>query len=139
MRNTVTILMLLAAAGLGCAKKAGPPAAQTQPALQRVDRLPRIEPAPPKPVRLKPVAPAPVAPKPVAGVGQPKDKPERAADVTTRPARFVTHRIAKNDTLWSLARRYLGDPKRWPEIQQANPGLDPRTLQIGQAIKIPTE
>ncbi|WP_213013862.1 BTAD domain-containing putative transcriptional regulator [Paractinoplanes toevensis] len=28
--------------------------------------------------------------------------------------------VAKNDTLWDLAERYLNDPRRWPEIYQLN-------------------
>ncbi len=48
-----------------------------------------------------------------------------------------THTIAKGDTLWSLAERYLGSGKRWKEIVAANPGLDPQKLHVGQTIVIP--
>ena len=49
------------------------------------------------------------------------------------------HVIVRGDTLYSLARRYLGHGRRWKEIQAANPGLDPRKLRIGQEIVIPAE
>jgi flagellum-specific peptidoglycan hydrolase FlgJ len=49
----------------------------------------------------------------------------------------ITHTVVKGDTLWSLAARYLGNPKRWPEIQKANGGIDPKKLPIGKILKIP--
>jgi len=53
------------------------------------------------------------------------------------PVAGSTYTIKKKDTLWSIATRYLGGGKRWPEIVAANPGLDPKKLRIGQTIKIP--
>ena len=53
------------------------------------------------------------------------------------PAGGTTYTIKKKDTLWSIAAKYLGSGKRWPEIVSANPGLDPKKLGIGQTIKIP--
>lgn len=49
------------------------------------------------------------------------------------------HVIVKGDTLYSLARRYLGHGRRWQEIQAANAGLDPRKLRVGQEIVIPAK
>jgi len=49
------------------------------------------------------------------------------------------HVIVKGDTLYSLAKRYLGHGRRWKEIQAANPGLDPNKLRVGQEIVIPAE
>ena len=45
--------------------------------------------------------------------------------------------IRPKDTLWSLAKHFLGDGKRWREIMLANPGLDPNKLRVGQTITIP--
>lgn len=28
--------------------------------------------------------------------------------------------VAKGDTLWALARKHMGDPRRWPEIYRRN-------------------
>jgi len=141
MRKTVVILMLVSAGIASCAKKAQPPVAQGPPALQPVERLEPIEPVAIGPPGPRPLAPEPVAPEPVPAVPVKgtADQAEAPPEITTKPAQLVTHTIAKNDTLWSLARRYLGDPKRWPEIQKANPGLEPRKLQVGQTIKIPVE
>jgi len=45
--------------------------------------------------------------------------------------------VQKGDTLRSIARRELGDERRWKEIASANPGLDPAKLAIGQRLKLP--
>ncbi len=51
----------------------------------------------------------------------------------------TTYTIQKGDTLWSIARARLGDGKRYKEIMELNPGLDPNKLKIGTVIKLPTE
>ncbi len=50
-----------------------------------------------------------------------------------------THEVAKRETLWALAGRYLGNPYRWPLIYEANQGLikDPHWIYPGQVLVIP--
>jgi len=45
--------------------------------------------------------------------------------------------IKAGDTLGSIALKELGSKNRWKDLQDANPGLDPRNLRAGQKIKIP--
>ena len=45
--------------------------------------------------------------------------------------------IKAGDTLGTIAQKELGSKNRWKELQEANPGLDPRNLRAGQKIKIP--
>jgi nucleoid-associated protein YgaU len=58
---------------------------------------------------------------------------------TARPNRAVSHatsiRVLRGDTLWQLARRYLGTGTRWRELISLNPTIqDPRHLQIGSQL-----
>lgn len=50
-----------------------------------------------------------------------------------------TYTVQKGDTLWSIAQRFLGDGKRWREIVEVNPGLEPSKLKIGQVIMLPAK
>lgn len=59
-------------------------------------------------------------------------------DLTPPPAPGPrTHTIQKNDTLWSLAVRYLGDGQRWREIAAANPGIKASAMPVGTKLLIP--
>ena len=48
-----------------------------------------------------------------------------------------TYTIRKNDTLWSLAQRFYGDGQKWVDIVDANPGINPKKLAVGQKITLP--
>ncbi len=76
--------------------------------------------------------------------------PEKTADESTAtkttatdtgtghtPATTQKHKVAKGDTLYSLAKEYLGDGDKWKAIVDANPGLDPNSLPVGKTIIIP--
>jgi hypothetical protein len=49
-----------------------------------------------------------------------------------------THIVRPNDTLWSLARVYLGDPWQWRELLRLNPSIggDPTQLKVGERIVV---
>ena len=50
-----------------------------------------------------------------------------------------THTVAKGDTLYSLARQYYGDQRRWKDIYNANRSTinDPNMIRVGQRLVIP--
>jgi nucleoid-associated protein YgaU len=83
---------------------------------------------------------------PVAAARETKPEPKdnvaakRASVAVAKNASKAAPRTAvvrKGDTLRSIARRELGDERRWKEIQTMNPGLEPSKLAIGQRVKLP--
>jgi len=47
--------------------------------------------------------------------------------------------VKSGETLSSIAERTLGDAQAWRRIAQANPGIDPDALRIGQRLTIPAD
>jgi len=69
--------------------------------------------------------------------GTAQTEPAQGEPTRSEPAAASTYVVRKGDTLWSVAQRLLGDGKRWKEIAEANPGLSPSKLPVGQTLKIP--
>lgn len=63
-------------------------------------------------------------------------KEEPAADMTMTSKEHV---VASGDTLWDLAKTYLGDATMWTKIVEANPSADPKDLVIGETLSIPAK
>lgn len=92
-----------------------------------------VEPLPPLPmVPVEPMAPAPT-------VTFDQAAPAPAAALRPMPAGTAsqTYTVRKGDTLWSIAARHYGDGKMWTAIVDANPGIDPKKLAVGQTITLP--
>lgn len=49
---------------------------------------------------------------------------------------YITYTVKKGDTLWSLAKTYLGNGSKYTEIETLN-GI--KGIKVGQTIKIPTK
>ena len=49
---------------------------------------------------------------------------------------LITHKVVKNDSLWAIAEKYLGDGSRYKEIKTLNK-LKSDTISPGQILKIP--
>lgn len=80
-------------------------------------------------------------PQPSPGLVRPDVSPttsSAAPPPTTRPPATsrgsVTHTVKGGDTYYSIATRY---GITTTVLQQANPGVDPRSLQIGQKLVVP--
>lgn len=61
-----------------------------------------------------------------------------ASDPDPEGATNRTYTVKSGDVLWSIAVRFLGDGRRWTEIATLNGITDPRTLQVGKVLRIPS-
>ena len=52
-----------------------------------------------------------------------------------------THTVKRGDTLWDIAKAYLGDAFLWPEVYRLNTGTieDPHWIFPGQLLKLPAD
>ncbi|MFM1848008.1 MAG: hypothetical protein RL417_1482 [Pseudomonadota bacterium] len=71
-----------------------------------------------------------------ACAGRHSSNPEMSGASVTPP--YVPHTIAfQGETLGVIAKWYTGSANNWTAIAEANPGVDPRKLRIGQVINVP--
>ena len=63
---------------------------------------------------------------------------ELAAEAAAAPEEQY-YVIEKGDTLWAIAKKFLGDGNQWPELFEANKEviIDPDKIFPGQKIRIP--
>lgn len=63
---------------------------------------------------------------------------QRVNELLTKPAVKKVHTVKKGDTLWGIAKTYLGDGNRYPEIVKLN-GLKSTVIRVGQKLTIPNK
>ncbi|MEM7626813.1 MAG: LysM peptidoglycan-binding domain-containing protein [Planctomycetota bacterium] len=96
----------------------------------------------PEPITLDPPRPV-VAIGPTDPVARPADPEQPTAAEADRPAppreppvlRLYT--VESGDSMSSIALATYGSARRWVDIAQANPLVDPNRLRVGQEIKLP--
>lgn len=60
------------------------------------------------------------------------------SDIKTPRSRGGAYRVREGDTLSSIAARRLGKASRWREIAKLNGIRDPRRLEVGQRLRMPS-
>jgi nucleoid-associated protein YgaU len=78
------------------------------------------------------------AAKPVKVKSEKKvSKPKRTRPHDRRSPK--TCRVRKNDSLWAIAKRTLGDSRKWKEIKKLNNLTDAeiKNLKVGRTLKLP--
>lgn len=101
------------------------------------------KPAPPKPAVEKPVPdkPVPASTGPVTEASLASgEKPGPTLVAVSAGPDEVTHVVRKGDTLWDLAKEYLKDPFRWPDVFRRNTDIveNPHWIYPGETIRIPS-
>jgi len=63
---------------------------------------------------------------------------EPAREIDNRP-RYQTHVVERGDNLWDIARRFLGDGRRYREIFELNRDqiVDPGVILVGMVLRVP--
>ena len=64
-------------------------------------------------------------------------QPTQPVDTAATAMAGGSYTVKKGDTLYGIARQRYGDGKQWTRIAEANPGLRPETLKVGQTIAVP--
>ncbi|MCV0393861.1 MAG: 5'-nucleotidase C-terminal domain-containing protein [Rhizobiaceae bacterium] len=67
----------------------------------------------------------------------PEPAAEAPAESADEPMAGQTHVVVAGDSLWELARTFYNDPAQWSRIAEANPGINPNVLTVGQELAIP--
>jgi nucleoid-associated protein YgaU len=66
----------------------------------------------------------------------PRVEPAQRLREAERPAP-TRYTVERGDTLCSIARDYYGDAGQWVRIRDANAGIDPDRLKVGQVLVLP--
>jgi nucleoid-associated protein YgaU len=137
----IGILAILAIAGCQPKTQVGPQSIEIGQYEEPAPPLPEsaYPPPPPSMVDTRPTAPAAPA-APATPVDLPPPLPPAAPIAPAPPVvRMRTHTVAPGETLWRISGMYYGRSSRANvrKIAEANPGLDPDVIKIGQQIVIP--
>jgi nucleoid-associated protein YgaU len=113
-----------AAAAAGCQGNGGSKTAESGSIRDDVADIRPIESTTPA------YQPAPFQPAPIQPVMS-------DSSVASSTGAGNTHVVKHGETLYSIAKKSYGDGKQWERIAEANPGISPTSLKVGQTLVIP--
>ncbi len=80
----------------------------------------------------------PAVEQPVAPVQAPVATPARSIETSTPSLSAAqTYTVKAGDNFWTIAQAVYGDGSYYKLIEQANPGVNPNNLRIGQELRLP--
>ena len=62
-----------------------------------------------------------------------QDEPRTAPPIV----QYTDYIVREDDSLWTIADGWFGEPARWQEIADANPQVNPDRLRVGQRLRLP--
>jgi len=83
------------------------------------------------------VPPRPEAP-PEAATERPGERETPAGEEITAGPGEEIYTVVAGDSYWKIARNVYGQGHLWPAIRDANPDVDPQTMQPGKRLLIPS-
>lgn len=125
MKIVLAALVVFAFVAVGCQDKKP---ADPKPAVTDI--------SPTAPSYTTPVAVQPVSDTPVVV----SSTPAAASSTDAKKASATlggTYTVKKGDTLFSIAKARYGSGGQWQKIASANPGVNPKTLKVGQTLTLP--
>ncbi|MGA3065736.1 MAG: LysM peptidoglycan-binding domain-containing protein [Tepidisphaeraceae bacterium] len=84
-----------------------------------------------------PAAPTQEAYAPPVETAAPDPAAVSTPNMSAAPITGGSYTVKPGDTLWKIAATHYGDGHKWKQIVDANPGLEPSKLKIGQTITLP--
>ncbi len=72
-----------------------------------------------------------------AATGSPAPTPVSGSSSTSAPAGSRTHTVKSDEYLIDISEKYYGTTAKWKIIADANPGINPNKLMVGQKLVIP--
>lgn len=123
----LTIVALAALAGCNNVKKSSMESSNTP-----VNSEARTTTPPPPPPMVQPVQPV----QPVSDTS-PVIQPMTTVTPTATASGGSVYTVQKGDTLFKIARAKYGDPSAVKKIKEANPGMNPDQIKVGQKINLP--
>lgn len=87
--------------------------------------------------RTAPATASPAETDPAGTAGEETQAAGEKAQAASTDAR--RYRVQPGDTLATIAAVFYGDAQHWRRIVDANPGLDPAALPVGETIAIPAD